>query len=52
MEAEKRNLEQNQDTFTHSEESSTSIDVPGPLAACGVFFQCPMIGKFYLYFSL
>lgn len=47
MEAEKKNLDQNKDTFTHSEDLSTSAEVPGPLATSGVFFQCPMIGNFF-----
>lgn len=50
MEAEKTSLKQNQDTFVHSEESSVSAEVPGPLAASGVFFQCPMIGIVFIYF--
>lgn len=48
MEAERKNMDQNKDTFTYSEEPSSSAEVPGPLATCGVFFQCPMIGKFFL----
>jgi len=47
MEAERKNMDQNKDTFTYSEEPSSSAEVPGPLATCGVFFQCPMIGKFF-----
>jgi len=46
MEAEGKNMNQNIDTFTHSEEENTSAEVPGQLAASGIFFQCPMIGKF------
>lgn len=49
MEAERRKAEQYEDTFTHSEDLSTSDNVPGPLATSGIFFQCPMIGKFFLY---
>lgn len=47
MEAEIINMDKNKDTFTHLEEPSSSAEVPGPLATCGVFFQCPMIGKFF-----
>lgn len=43
MEAEKINAEQNKDTFTVH--SNIIVEVPGPLAANGVFFQCPMIGN-------
>lgn len=50
MEAEKKNLDQSKDSFTHSDvNSSTDAEVPGPLAANGVFFQCPMIGKFFFF---
>lgn len=47
MEAEKKNIERYEETFTNSEESSTTAEVPRPLATSGVFFQCPMIGKFF-----
>jgi len=50
MEAEKKNVEQNIDTFICSEEENTSAEVPGQLAASGIFFQCPMIGEFLFYF--
>lgn len=46
MEAERKNMSQNIDTFTHLEEENTSAEAPGQLAASGIFFQCPMIGKF------
>lgn len=49
MEAEKKNAE-TKDTFTHSEEVSTSTEVLGPLATNGVFFQCPMIGEYFCFF--
>jgi len=52
MEAERKNVDQNIDTFTYSEEVNTSAEVPGPLAASGIFFQCPMIGKFLFYIYL
>lgn len=48
MEAEKKNESKN--TFTHSEEICVSSEVLGPLATNGVFFQCPMIGKFFFHF--
>lgn len=48
MEAEKNNLDQNRNTFTHSEDISTSAEIAGSLATTGVFFQCPMIGNFFL----
>lgn len=44
LEAEKKNVNQNINTFTCSEEENTSVEVPGPLATSGIFFQCPMIG--------
>jgi len=44
LEAERKNMNQNIDTFTCSEEENTSVEVPGPLATSGIFFQCPMIG--------
>lgn len=47
MEAERRNMEQNEEIFTNSEESSTTSEVPKPLATSGVFFQCPMIGRVF-----
>jgi len=45
MEAERKNLNQDIDTFTHSEEENTSAEVPSQLAVSGIFFQCPMIGE-------
>jgi hypothetical protein len=51
MEAEKKN-EENKDTFTHSEEASVNSEVPGLLATNGVFFQCPMIGKYIFIFII
>lgn len=44
LEAERKNVNQNIDTFTCSEEENTNVEVPGPLATSGIFFQCPMIG--------
>jgi len=49
MEAERKNMDQNIDTFTYSEEENTSSEVPTQLAASGIFFQCPMIGEFLFY---
>jgi len=50
MEAEKKNADQNKDTFAYSVESSISAQVPLPLTTCGIFFQCPMIGTFFFTF--
>lgn len=47
MEAERRKVEQYEDTFTHLEELNTSAHVPELLTTSGIFFQCPMIGKFF-----
>ncbi|KAL4113189.1 hypothetical protein QTP88_016857 [Uroleucon formosanum] len=44
MEVERKNVDQNIDTFTCLEEENTSAEAPGQLAASGIFFQCPMIG--------
>jgi len=54
MEAERKQAEQIEDTFTYSEEESStnSNRVPGPLAISGIFFQCPMIGKCFYFFHL
>lgn len=49
MEAERKNVDQNIDTFTYSEEENTSAEVPTQLATSGIFFQCPMIGEFLFY---
>jgi len=46
MEAEKKNMDQNIDSFSNSQEENTSAEVPGQLATSGIFFQCPMIGEF------
>lgn len=48
MEAERKNMDKIKDSFTYSEELSTSTEVSGPLATCGVFFQCPMIGILFI----
>ncbi|XP_025195479.1 UBX domain-containing protein 6 [Melanaphis sacchari] len=44
LEAERKNANQNIDTFICSEEENKNVEVPGPLATSGIFFQCPMIG--------
>lgn len=50
MEAERKNTVQQKDTFISSEEIIDGTENSGSLATCGIFFQCPMIGKYFLKF--